>query len=1016
MPQLPQPRPHPRAARGWRPSAPRRPARLRPVLERLEDRTLPATFLVTVTDDSGAGSLRDAITQSNATPGANVIDFNIGTGVQTISLLSTLPTVTVPVTIDGTSEPDFAGTPEIVLDGTSAGPGVNGLTVTAGSSAVMGLVIDNFSGNGVALQTGGHDVIAGNYIGVDSSGAAAAGNGGDGVAVSGSSNNTVGGTAAGAGNVISANSGDGVEVFGGANGNAVQGNLIGTDVTGTAALGNGNDGVALSNAAGGTLIGGTAAGAGNVISANAGDGVEIVGPGLSSNIVQGNLIGTDVTGTAALGNGADGVAVHGPIQVFDTTVGGTAAGARNVISGNAADGVDIFGMGASGNSVLGNFIGTDVTGTAALGNGADGVAVHDGASDTFIGNTAAGDGNVISANTANGVDIFGSGATVNRVEGNFIGTDVSGSTALGNGGNGVLITNSSNNTIGGTAPGAGNVIAFSGNDGVKVDTGTGDAVRQNSIHDSTNLGIELVNNGNNNQPAPTLASAVVTASSITVQGTLSAAASTSYALDFFASPTANASGAGEGQQLLGSATVTTNSGGTASFTVTFSAAVPAGESISATATSPAGNTSAFAQDVTAAAPAGLVITPTFDSSITNDPNAAAIETTINAAIQVYEATYSSPVTVQIYFREGGGLGQSIFGFYDIGYQTFRQALAANQALSGQADQATALAHLPNQANNPVTNIPDLTVQSANGRALGLNTPGFLNSNGQGGGTFDGIVSLNTSITFPPQPNNGGTYSLQMVAEHEIDEVLGKGSALPNPSNFGNGPTPSAEDLYRYDAGGNRTFTASSGAHAFFSLDGTTRLNQYDNQFDGGDFADWQSNPRPSGVPPQVQDAFATPGVTPSLGVELTALDAIGYTRFSSGPALANPARGDLAGLTFPSRSVRMAAELPRALPGLALPVGVAHGAAAEGGPALPLPAEPLLALARGPAVSSALAGPPSVAPAASAGAGATGALDRFLADDDLSAALAGAHSAAPADEGWNLLVDALAARQAPAWK
>jgi murein DD-endopeptidase MepM/ murein hydrolase activator NlpD len=657
-----------RARRAPQAARRRRPARAPLALERLEDRTLPATFVVSVTDDSGPGSLRDAITQSNATPiGTNVIDFNIGTGVQTISLLSALPAVTRQVTIDGTSQPGFAGTPLIVLDGTSAGANVNGLTVSAGDSDVRGLVIDNFSGNGIALQ-GGVDGIVGNYIGVDSTGAAAAGNGGDGIAITSGDNivggitaaarnvisanggdgvevfgsasrnvvegnfigtdvtgtagtdgggnplgngndgvavhdsvntpfnNTVGGMAAGAGNVISANGGDGVEVFH-AVGSAVQGNFIGTDVTGTAALGNGTDGVALSNGAGGTLIGGTAAGARNVISSNAADGVEITGFGLSNNLVEGNFIGTDVSGTAALGNGADGVAVHDGAS--GNFIGNFSAGGGNVISGNAADGVDVFGSGAHANEVLRNFIGTDVTGTAALGNGADGVAVHDGASDNFIGNTAAGDGNVISANTANGVDIFGSGATVNQVESNFIGTDVTGTAALGNGGNGVLITTASGNSIGGTASGAGNVIAFSGNDGVKVDTGTGDAVRQNSIHDSTNLGIELVNNGNNSQPAPVLSSAISNGSSVTIQGTLTAAPNTSYALDFFANPTPNASGAGEGQQLLGSVTRTTDGSGTVSFTVTLTAAVAAGEAVSATATDPAGDTSAFAQDVSA---------------------------------------------------------------------------------------------------------------------------------------------------------------------------------------------------------------------------------------------------------------------------------------------------------------------------------------------------------------------------------------------------------------------------------
>jgi hypothetical protein len=112
----------------------------------------------------------------------------------------------------------------------------------------------------------------------------------------------------------------------------------------------------------------------------------------------------------------------------------------------------------------------------------------------------------------------------------------------------------------------------------------------------------------------------------------------------------------------------------------------------------------------------------------------------------------------------------------------------------------------------------------------------------------------------------------VTTEHEIDEVLGLGSALPSiPS--GN---PFPEDLFRYDSTGARSFTTTATAQAFFSINGTTDLAQFDNQNDGGDFGDWQSNPLPAGVQPKVQDAFATVGATPALGVELRALDGIGY--------------------------------------------------------------------------------------------------------------------------------------------
>lgn len=226
------------------------------------------------------------------------------------------------------------------------------------------------------------------------------------------------------------------------------------------------------------------------------------------------------------------------------------------------------------------------------------MGIYNGAANNTIGGTVSGAPNLISANKANGVDLNGSG-TGNLVQGNFIGTDASGTAALGNASDGVSIeSGTSNNTIGGTVSGAGNVIAYSGSDGVVV-SGVGIAIRQNSIYNSTNLGIQLVG-GNNNQPAPVLASAVASGNSI--QGTLTAAANTSYALDFFANPTANPSGYGEGKQFLGSATESTNGSGTVSFTVTFNVSVPAGQAISATATDPSGNTSAFAKDVSVSSP------------------------------------------------------------------------------------------------------------------------------------------------------------------------------------------------------------------------------------------------------------------------------------------------------------------------------------------------------------------------------------------------------------------------------
>jgi hypothetical protein len=290
----------------------------------------------------------------------------------------------------------------------------------------------------------------------------------------------------------------------------------------------------------------------------------------------------------------------------------------------------------------------------------------------------------------------------------------------------------------------------------------------------------------------------------------------------------------------------------------------------------------------APARAGLTITPTFDSSITSDPNAAAIEGAINAAISVYENTFSNNINVTIYFQEGGGLGESGKELYFTPYSSFRSALASELAANpSNTNLVTALAHLPNTTNNPVTGTSDMTISTANLKALGFGSfPGVS----VGGNNYDGQILLNTSLTTPGSPGSALQYSLQAVAEHEIDEVLGLGSALNQ--SFQSSPSP--EDLYRYASNGSRSYTTNSSAKAYFSLDGTNLLAQFDNQNDGGDWGDWQSNPLPPGVAPKVQDAFGTPGSAPTLGVELTALNAIGYT-FITHSAVPEPSSLSLLG-------------------------------------------------------------------------------------------------------------------------
>ena len=457
-----------------------------PFLEDLEGRQLLSTFTVTNTHDSGTGSLRQAIISSNATTGSavNAIDFKIGSGgTHTISLQSALPAVSHPAVIDGNTQPGTGAAPRIVLNGNSAGASAVGLKLTASNSKVEGLAIVNFGSDGVDIVSASGDVIADDYIGVGATGSKA-GNGGNGVAISGSSSNdTVGGTTSDAGNLISGNQAHGV-VLNGADDIVVQGNWIGTNATGTAAMGNGDSGVYLDNGADNNLIGGTTADTRNVLSGNDLRGVHISGAS-SDNLVEGNYIGTNAAGKAAVPNEDSGVLIDGGSE--NNTIGGTTAGTGNVLSGNELRGMHISG-GASGNLVEGNLIGTNAAGTAAVPNDDSGVLIDGNSFNNTIGGTTAGSGNTISGNLEEGVHLTGcSSGTV--VEGNVIGMNSRNTAAVPNALDGVLVDGgSSQNTIGGTASGAGNTISGNGHHGVSLNNaGNGNLLEADTI-DSNGYG------------------------------------------------------------------------------------------------------------------------------------------------------------------------------------------------------------------------------------------------------------------------------------------------------------------------------------------------------------------------------------------------------------------------------------------------------------------------------------------------------------------------------------------------
>lgn len=472
-------------------------------------------------------TLRAAIEQANVRPGRDRIVFNIPGEAYVIELASPLPTLTDSLTIDGSSQPgSVCPTPAIQINGSAAGSGVDGLSLASSGNIIKGLMITNFSGNGLAIPFGSNDnTIQCNFIGTngyDSS----SGNGGHGLKIESSQGNLIGGLLAEESNVISGNGEDGIYIsttlppgnlvqgnligldaagisaipnlqhgleiiaaaennIGPANvisgngldgvhishystGNIIRGNIIGLSFSGDGAIGNGSDGIELFNSPQ-NIIGGV--GQGNVVSGNLDNGIVLAGTVATDNVVQGNFIGTDPAGTAPFGNSSNGLMIA---SGQDNLIGGPATGEGNLISGNSFTGIYISGSYAGGSIIQGNKIGTDITGAVALANGPAGYGVGGirlFAADTLIGGTVAGAGNLISGNFGCGIELGNNGQAT--IQGNYVGTDGAGMVALPNT-RGVCIYNSDSNIIGGTIPAARNLISGNNGDGLTLFFATSD--------------------------------------------------------------------------------------------------------------------------------------------------------------------------------------------------------------------------------------------------------------------------------------------------------------------------------------------------------------------------------------------------------------------------------------------------------------------------------------------------------------------------------------------------------------
>jgi titin len=401
--------------------------------------------------------LRQAILDANAASGPDSVYFNIGSGPQIIRPSSALPIITGAVLIDGTTQPGYINVPIIRIDGTNAGGAPAGLQLQATGCSVVRLAISGFaSGAGILIEGGGRHIVAGCHIGPE---APPLRQNGSGIVINNSVGNQIGVVDPVGRNVIMRNAGNGIRLVGSSS-NVVEANYIGTDVAGAAYGGNGSDGIALFSGSSYNSIGGTAPGAGNVVAGNNGNGIYLLAA--PHNVIKGNKIGCDVTGSLPIRNLLCGINMY---NCPDITIGGTAEAARNLISGNGIQGIEINGVESQNNIIQGNYIGTDATGLLSLPNFSSGIFISQGMNHR-IGGFELGAGNLISANAQNGISFSGGGNHV--VQGNLIGVDRTGNARLGNLGAGVQLTDSPQNVIGGTEPEAGNIISGNSGDGIAV--------------------------------------------------------------------------------------------------------------------------------------------------------------------------------------------------------------------------------------------------------------------------------------------------------------------------------------------------------------------------------------------------------------------------------------------------------------------------------------------------------------------------------------------------------------------
>ena len=473
--------------------------------ETLEERRLLATYVVSNTSDSGTGSLRQAILDSNATPARDTIAFSILSLSKSIEAKTGLPAITNPVTIDATTQPGYAGTPIVELSGNQLSNGEYGLQLKAGLSEVRGLVINQFPGMGIHIEGPGQNRIESNYVGTDLSGRISKGNGLSGIQILDSDNNRIGGP--GVGNLTSGNGWDGVRVWGSlSHSNWIQGNRIGTDANGLSAVPNLLVGLVLAGSSSNSIVGADGNDAndprkGNLISGNGLEGIRINGS--NRNIVAGNWVGVNKIGNAALANNENGILIEN--NATENRIGSNADGIndvreRNVIAGNVKAGIRMFY--GTESQIAGNWIGIGVDGIGKLPNGSEGILVDGGSIKTVIGSALTtlfpeAARNVVSGNGQFGISVYESYFT--RISSNFIGIAPDGQTAIPNARDGILVKGGLSTLIGTDGDGKsdsleGNVISGNGKNGIWLSNADNSIVAGNLLGLSADGASAVANN------------------------------------------------------------------------------------------------------------------------------------------------------------------------------------------------------------------------------------------------------------------------------------------------------------------------------------------------------------------------------------------------------------------------------------------------------------------------------------------------------------------------------------------